>query len=215
MHQCGRSRPLPTSKRFWDRQAARYDAKMVKGPNYAKRLERVDAWIEDSGVVLDVGCASGELTLDIAPHVGQIHGIDVSPQMIELARTKADERGIENAHFSSVEPADPSLAEGSFDAITAFSVFHLFEDVPGTLLRLRDLLGPGGILITETPCIGSWNPSWRILVKLAMLIRMAPLVRMLKVAELESMITDTGFDVVESKVYNPKSRMQCIMARKR
>ena len=206
---------MPTSKRFWDKQAARYDAKMVKASNYAKRLERLDAWIEDSGVVLDVGCASGELTLDVAPHVGQIHGIDVSPRMIELARAKAKERGIGNAHFSAVEPADSSLADASFDAITAFSVFHLFEDVPGMLLRLRDLLRPGGVLITETPCLGSWNPGWRILVKLAVLVRMAPFVRVLTVAELESMITDAGFDVVESKVYNPKSRMQCIMARKR
>ncbi|UCD75766.1 MAG: class I SAM-dependent methyltransferase [Phycisphaerales bacterium] len=213
---------MAASEEFWNKRAERYDAKTVKGPNYAKRIERVKAWLHDTAVVLDVGCASAEITLDIAPHVGQIHGIDVSAGMIELARKKASERGIHNARFSRTDPRisprnipdDPDLAEGSFDAVTAYSVIHLLEDVPGTLVRLHDLLKPGGKLITETPCIGDWNIGWKMLVKLAMLFGMAPQVVMLKVAELESMIADAGFEVMESKVYNPKSRLQCIMAKK-
>ena len=48
-----------------------------------------------------------------------------------------------------------------------------------------------------------------------MLIGMAPPVVMLKVAELESMSAAPGFEVMESKVHNPKSRFQCIMAKRR
>ena len=206
---------MPTSEKFWDKHAEKYDAKTVKGPNYAARLDRVAEWAGETGNVLDVGCAAGEITLDIAPRVGAVHGIDISPRMIELASAKATERDIRNAQFSAVDPADSSLGEGTFDAITLFSVFHLVDDVEAMLPRLRDLLRPGGVLITETPCIGSWNPLWRVLVVLAVLTRMAPKVRVLKVDELESMIAAAGFEVEESKVYNPKSRMQCIMARRR
>ena len=206
---------MPASKNFWDKKAKRYDAQTVKGPNYAKRIERVKAWLEDTDIVLDVGCASAQITLDLAPHLGQIHGIDVSANMIEIATKRAQEAGVHNARFSQLDPADPSLAEASFDAATAYSVLHLVDDVPSTLARLRDLLKPGGTLITETPCIGDWNPLWRILVKLAMLVGMAPPVLTLNVAELESLLAEAGFEVVESTVYNPKSRLQCILARKR
>ena len=205
---------MPESKQFWDKRAKKYDAKIVKGSNYAARLERVDNWLDDSANVLDVGCASGEITLDLAPHVGQILGIDVSPKMTEIANRRAHERGIENARFNPYVPEDPNLAEESFDGITMYSVIHVYGDPPASLRRLHDLLNRDGLLITETPCLGSWFFGWRLVVKLALLFRLVPLVHSFSVAELESMITDAGFEVVESKVYNPKSRMQCILARK-
>ena len=135
--------------------------------------------------------------------------------MVEMANVKARERSITNARFEQMEPADPRLAEGSFDAVTTYSLIHLLNDVPATLARLRDLLVPGGDLLTETPCLGDWNIVWRILVKLAMLVGMAPPVLSLKAAELESMIANAGFEILESRVYNPKSGLRCILARKR
>lgn len=206
---------MPASEKFWDKRADRYDAKLVKGPNYATRLERAAAVFKQADSVLDVGCATGEITLDLTRHAGQILGIDHSVNMVSLANAKAHERGITNARFEQMEPADPRLAPGSFNAITAYSLIHLLDDAPATLARLRDLLVPGGYLITETPCLGDWNIVWRVLVKLAMFTGMAPAVLCLKVAELESMITDAGFEVLESKAYNPKSGLQCILARKR
>lgn len=206
---------MPASKNFWDKRAERYDAKLNKGPNYAARLERAAAVFKDTDNVLDVGCASGEITLDLARHAGQILGIDHSANMVKLANAKARERGITNARFEQLEPTDPRLAKSAFNAVTAYSVIHLLDDAPATLARLYDLLVGGGHLITETPCLGDWNIAWRVLVKLAMLVGMAPPVVCLKVAELESMIADAGFEVLESKVYNPKSGLQCVLARKR
>lgn len=206
---------MPNSSDFWDRRAARYDAKLYKGPNYAARLERAAAVFGDNANVLDVGCASGEITLDLAAHAGQILGIDHSLNMVEAARGKARERGIANARFEQMQAGDERLKEGSFDAITIYSVLHLVDDAPTTLSRLRDLLVPGGHLLTETPCLGDWNICWRVLVKLAVLVGMAPPILRLKVAQLEQMIADAGFEVIESKVYNPKSGMHCILGRKR
>ncbi len=213
---------MSASKNFWDKRAQRYDAKLHKGPNYAARLERAAAVFGENANVLDVGCATGEITLDLAAHAGQITGIDLSAAMVEAANARARDRSITNAHFEQMQPDDPRLAEGSFNAITAYSVIHLLDDAPATLARLRDLIvpsprggPPGSHLITETPCLGDWNILWRILIRLAMLVRVAPPVLCLKVAELESMIADAGFKILESKVHNPKSRMQCILARKR
>lgn len=206
---------MPASEKFWDKRAKRYDAKLVKGPNYAARLKRAAAVFKDIDNVMDVGCASGEITLALARHTRQILGIDHSANMIKVANAKAREYGIINARFEQMEPDDPRLAQGGFDAITAYSLIHLLDDPAATLARLNDLLVPGGYLITETPCLGDWNIVWRVLVKLAVFVGMAPPVLCLKVTELESMIGDAGFEILESKVYNPKSGLQCILARKR
>ena len=206
---------MPSSQDFWDKRADRYDAKLYKGPNYAARLDRAAAVFKASDSVLDVGCASGEITLDLAPHAREILGIDHSARMVEAVNAKARERGIRNARFEQMEPGDPRLDEGAFNVVTAYSVIHLLDDVPGTLARLRDLLTPGGHLITETPCLDDWRSVWRILVRLAVFVGMAPPVVGLRAAQLESMIADAGFEVLESKVYNPKSRLHCILARRR
>jgi ubiquinone/menaquinone biosynthesis C-methylase UbiE len=121
---------MPASRKFWDKRAGRYDAKLSKGPNYAARLERAAAVIKDTDDVLDLGCASGEITLDLAPLAGQIRGIDHSANMVEVAGAKARERGIANARFEQMEPADPRLAEGAFNVVTAYSVIHLLGRCP-------------------------------------------------------------------------------------
>ncbi|MCP3904853.1 MAG: GNAT family N-acetyltransferase [Planctomycetes bacterium] len=203
------------SNHFWDKRADRYDAKLHKGPNYAARLERAAAVFRKTDSILDVGCATGEITLDLAPHAEEILGIDHSSNMVTVANARARERNVGNARFEQMEPDDPRLAEGAFNVVTAYSVIHLLDDVPATLARLRDLLVPGGHLITETPCLGDWNFFWRALVRLAMLVGAAPPVVCLRVAELESMIENAGFEVLESKVHNPKSKQHCILARNR
>ena len=76
---------MSASKNFWDKRAQRYDAKLHKGPNYAARLERAAAVFGENANVLDVGCATGEITLDLAAHAGQITGIDLSAAMVEAA----------------------------------------------------------------------------------------------------------------------------------
>jgi 2-polyprenyl-3-methyl-5-hydroxy-6-metoxy-1,4-benzoquinol methylase len=206
---------VPTSQKFWNNRAKKYDAKLYKGPNYAARLERAAAAFGDNANVLDVGCATGEITLDLAQHAKKILGIDHAPNMTDAANAKARQRNIDNARFQPIDPTDPSLAEGSFDAITNYSILHLVDDAPTTVRRFHDLLKPGGHLLTEAPVLGDWNPLWRILIKLVVTIRICPKITPLKLADLESMITAPGFEILESKVHNPKSGMHCILARKR
>jgi len=206
---------VPSSINFWNKRARKYDAKLYKGPNYAARLERAATAFGDNANVLDVGCATGEITLDLAQHASLILGIDHAPNMTDAGNAKAHERNIDNARFEPIDATDPTLAEGSFDAITNYSLLHLVDDAPKTLARFHDLLKPAGHLLTEAPVLGDWNPFWRILIKLVVTLRIFPKIHALKLADLEAMITAAGFDILESKVHNPKSGMHCILARKR
>ena len=75
---------------FWDKRSKKYDDEVKKHDSvYEKTIDSTASLLTNSDVVLDFACASGEMSLDIAPHVQRVHGIDLSVQMIDLANQKA------------------------------------------------------------------------------------------------------------------------------
>ncbi len=140
---------------FWDKRSKKYDDD-IKEHNalYEKTIKSTKALLGGSDVVLDFACGSGEFSVDIAPHIQRIHGIDTSTKMIELAKKKTLDRQVDNISFDQIDVFDPSLVGYSFSAIIAFSIFHLVDDAPKALARLNDLMVAGGLLITQTPCLG-------------------------------------------------------------
>ncbi len=153
---------------FWDKRSKKYDDDIKKHDStYIKTIERTKSLLTDSDVVLDFGCASGEMSLDIATHVQQVHGIDLSVKMIELANQKARTQQVDNITFDQIDAFDQRLESHSFSAIIAFNIFHLLNDAPKVLARLNDLLPTGGLLISQTPCLGERNWFFRSLINLA------------------------------------------------
>lgn len=93
--------------------------------------------------VLDLGCGAGQLTLPLAEHAGAVVGMDPNPEMLALARERAQAAGIENVEW--VEGADADLHDGlgSVRLTTIGRAFH-WMDRDRTLGRLRALSDPGG-----------------------------------------------------------------------
>ncbi len=158
---------MPQQSNFWNKQATRYDAAISDhDAQYATRLNQLKQLIKPTDDVLDFGCASGEIALDLAPYVKSIEGIDPASAMIELAYDKAAKRDIRNASFLTADIFDPRLEPESFDAILAFNVMHLVKDHHEVIHRAKTLLKPGGMLFVETPCLvsspgGNANSFWR------------------------------------------------------
>ncbi len=203
------------SASFWDRRANSYEEKIREHDSrYEAMIDSTNALLADSDVVLDFGCASGEMSLDIAPHVQRVHGIDVSTKMIELARQKTRDRQADNISFDQADAFDQSLVNGSYSAVLAFNVFHLVDDVPQVLARLNDLLPTGGLLISTTPCLGERNWLFRSLIGLAQNLGLAPTILGLTVADLESLVSRSSFEILETKIWDEKNAVQWIVARK-
>jgi 2-polyprenyl-3-methyl-5-hydroxy-6-metoxy-1,4-benzoquinol methylase len=203
-----------TSETFWNKRSRKYEDRIKKrGSVYDKTIDRTRSLLADSDVVLDFGCASGEMTLDMASHVRQVRGIDSSGKMIELAKQKALDRQVDNVTFDQADAFDHDLAESSFSAIVAFNIFHLLDDAPEVLARLRDLLAPGGLLISETPCLGEWSWLLRSLIGLAQKVGFAPTIRSFTVPELESFVS-REFEILETEIWDEKNKIQWIVARK-
>ena len=171
---------------FWDKRSGKYEEAVKEhDAQYGKTLTRAKALLGGSDVVLDLACATGEFSLDIAPDVQRIHGIDTSGKMIGMAKEKASIRQAGKISFNHIDEFDADLARNSFSAIVAFSIFHLIEDVSKTLARLHELTSAGGLLITETPCAGERGWIFKSFLSVAQKLEVAPFIRNFTIRELE------------------------------
>ncbi len=95
--------------------------------------------------LLDFGAGTGLLTERLAPHVGAIVAVDISPSMIARLREKADRLPCR------IETLQTDLSRGPLpdlrvDGIVSTMTFHHLEDPREMLRRLAALLKPGGFL---------------------------------------------------------------------
>ena len=200
------------SAAFWDRIARKYAASPIKDmASYEHTLTRTAAYLSNSDRVLEIGCGTGTTALKLAPFAGSILATDFAPGMIAIAREKG--AGTDNVRFETVSAGAPP--QGPFDAILGFNLFHLVPDLPQVLAGLRDQLAPGGLLISKSACLRDANPLIRLLIPAMQLVGKAPYVNVLSVAGLERMITDAGFEIVETGTFPKKPPARFIVARKR
>lgn len=96
------------------------------------------------GLVADVGCGTGYVTSHLHDLGVDAFGIDLSPQMVALAR-----RDHPDLRFEVGTMTDLDLEDGAVTGVVAFwSVVHVPDDaVPGVLEELFRVLRPGGPLL--------------------------------------------------------------------
>jgi SAM-dependent methyltransferase len=79
-----------------------------------------------AGAVLDAGCGTGENTLHIASLGLPVLGVDVAETALAIARTKADDRGIE-AEFAPADAFQLERLGRRFDTVLDCGLFHTFD----------------------------------------------------------------------------------------
>jgi len=101
--------------------------------------------------VLDIGCGTGALTLITARKGAEVKGIDVNPQMLEIAKKRALKANlIENIEFCEMGVAELGSEDSeSYDSIVSGLCFsELTEDeLIYTLKEVKRILKPGGALL--------------------------------------------------------------------
>ncbi len=97
--------------------------------------------------VLEVGCGTGLFTELFADYGAHITAIDISPDLIRLARERKLDPSLVEFHEIPIE--DEKL-KGPFDAAVGSSVLHHLE-MPLALQRVFQLLKPGGVLVFAEP----------------------------------------------------------------
>jgi 2-polyprenyl-3-methyl-5-hydroxy-6-metoxy-1,4-benzoquinol methylase len=98
--------------------------------------------VPPGGRVLDVGCGEGMLTRELAGPARSVLGVDLDPSSIELARATTSEANVE---FLCADVLQHPFEPASFDAVVSVATLHHLGTEAG-LLRLRELVRPGGVL---------------------------------------------------------------------
>jgi 2-polyprenyl-3-methyl-5-hydroxy-6-metoxy-1,4-benzoquinol methylase len=206
---------VPTPSRFWDRRAADYARKPVPDERaYEQTLERVRAHLLRNVRVLEIGCGTGTTALKLAASAREILATDYSEEMIAIARAKAHAGVVENVHFRTCTVHDAELGLGSFDVVLAMNLLHLLGDIPARLGRIHELLRPGGLFISKTPCLGDQGLVMRVVIPLMRALGIAPYVNFVSERSLTSDLSRAGFEIVETGMYPKKSRSFFVVARK-
>ena len=75
---------------------------------------------------LEAACGPGIISRNLAPRVGEVHGVDLTPAMVELARREAAQAGLGNATFAVGDATALELPTASVDgAIARFTIHHI------------------------------------------------------------------------------------------
>jgi ubiquinone/menaquinone biosynthesis C-methylase UbiE len=93
---------------------------------------------------LEIGCGTGIFTRRMAATTKRVIGLDLSPEMIRLAR----ERSVKHANIEYLlgDLLELSLPEESFDCVVSIATLHHLP-TELALRKMKSLLAPGGVLV--------------------------------------------------------------------
>jgi ubiquinone/menaquinone biosynthesis C-methylase UbiE len=121
---------------------------------YQHKLEKTREYLTPEMSIFEFGCGTGTTAIHHAPYVRSIRAIDVSKNMIDIARGKAAAKNIDNVAFEVAGIDDASLRDGEYDVVMAHIILHLVNDVESVLAKVHRTLKPGGRLVSSTLCVG-------------------------------------------------------------
>lgn len=203
-----------TKSGFWDKAAKKYAASPIKDMQaYEDTLARTRQYLQPDDHLLEVGCGTGTTALTLSRAVNRITATDISGAMLEIAKGKQADQGVPNVDFIQTEVTQHQ-ADAPYDAICAFSILHLVDDLDSSLAHLRALLKPGGYLISKTACLRDMNFLIPPVVKVMQVFGKAPDVLIYSATELEQAFERAGFEVIEAGYFGKNRFARFIVARR-
>jgi len=115
--------------------------------------------------LLDCGCGLGSITVGLAEVVspGDVVGIDVERQVLDMAQRSSAERGLGNISFAVADVYHLPFPDASFDAAVAHTLLVHLREPRRALEEIRRVLKPGGVAGVSDPDFGThvralWTP---------------------------------------------------------
>jgi ubiquinone/menaquinone biosynthesis C-methylase UbiE len=103
--------------------------------------------LHEGETVLDLGSGAGADVLIAARRVGPTGtaiGLDMTDEMLDLARANAADAGVENVEFVKGYIEELPLADASVDVVISNCVINLSADKPAVIREVARVLRPGG-----------------------------------------------------------------------
>ena len=162
--------------------------------------------------VLDVACGGGIVVCAFARVVRHATGIDLTPAMIERARSLQAEQGLSNVSWKQGDVLPLPWPDGAFSIVTSRFAFHHFLDPRAVLAEMRRVCAPGGkVVVIDTEA----SPD---VAKAAEFNRMEKLrdpshVRAMPLTELRGLFPQAGLPAPRGTSYRLEGELEALLGR--
>jgi ubiquinone/menaquinone biosynthesis C-methylase UbiE len=137
------------AQNYFRRHAAQWDR--------IRRLHVADAAVEDAiraaladkpiRALLDLGTGTGRMLELFGPEIERGLGLDLSLDMLALARARLDRAGLKHCSVRHGDIYDLALLRDSFDVVIIHQVLHFLDDSARAIAEAARVLRPGGRLL--------------------------------------------------------------------
>jgi ubiquinone/menaquinone biosynthesis C-methylase UbiE len=100
--------------------------------------------------VLDLGCGTGENLVPMVKRDAHVIGMDISPELVELAGQRLQSYGIRSAKLLVGSAYETGLPDASIDVVFSSALLHHL-DLPKARAEIYRILRPGGLFILREP----------------------------------------------------------------
>ncbi|MBZ0305742.1 MAG: methyltransferase domain-containing protein [Anaerolineae bacterium] len=130
-----------------------YAAGYVTNATHAKgsELDRLIAIAQPQPhwIALDIATGGGHTALKFAPHVAHMTASDITPNMLDAARTFITGQGMTNVDFQLADAENLPFDDAHFDLVTCRIAPHHFPDCARFVRESARVLKPGGLLLIQ------------------------------------------------------------------
>jgi ubiquinone/menaquinone biosynthesis C-methylase UbiE len=155
----------------WDKERAEQHARWAKMASkltyapFARFIGKIVgslAPLESGSTIVDLGTGPGILSIELHKLVPQakIIGVDLSSDMLEIARKNADEAGMSDYETRLGKAEEIPIESNSVNLVVTQSSFHEWHDQRKGLSEMLRILKPGGSLILKD-YNRAWLSAWR------------------------------------------------------
>ena len=159
--------------------------------------------VKEGETVLEIGFGTGYSLVKLAKSVGETgkaYGIDVTPEMVELAKERIEKEGLaERVELCEGDAREMPYENNQFDAVYMAATLELFDtpDIPRVLTEIKRVLKPTGRLgVISMPRAG--HEDSRILRFYEWIHRTFPKYASCRPIYVEDSIRDAGFKIIKT-----------------
>lgn len=142
------SEPKDSGKRDFDKGAATWDDNPMRvkmaADIMAAMLQQVPVSADMD--VLEFGCGTGLVTLQLAGMSRTVTGVDSSTGMLDVLSSKIRAHGIKNITVRHLDIDEGGEIEGKYHLVVSSMVLHHIRDIAGLLARFHRVILPGGMV---------------------------------------------------------------------
>lgn len=99
--------------------------------------------------ILDVGCGTGNFSVKLAEIGCKVVGIDISQEMLEVAKAKAKEKGLD-IEFINMDVCGMKFSDEVFDGVFSMAAFEFIKEPKKAYEEMHRVLKKGGHMLIGT-----------------------------------------------------------------